>query len=112
MVEYQNSAKTLKGKNPPGQSVARIKYVPEMCGWIQGQQNANSIDAFIIQEYWRLYAAGSKKKKKSPGSYVCEPVLLSSMKKRFMLLGSVKRFRLGKSNLHIVLLKFVIVGLW
>lgn len=78
ITECYNSIKKWKKKTKqtPGQSVAQCgssgfknKRCPEMCDWIQGQQNANSINAFIIQElvpdwpttkYWRLCATGTK----------------------------------------------------
>lgn len=62
----------------------RIKDVPEMYDWIQSQQNANNINAFIIQElvpkwpttkYWRLCATGSKAfSPASPHSYLVDLV--------------------------------------
>lgn len=54
ITECYNSIKMWKkNKQTPGQSVAQCgssgfknKRCPEMCDWIQGQQNANSINAF------------------------------------------------------------------
>lgn len=102
---------------------SRIKDVPEMCDWIQGQQNANSINAFIIQElvpdwpttkYWRLCATGTKTfSPASSDSLMCVNLLCRHLQRKGSCCwGSEKRFCLRKSGLHIILIKFVIVGLW